>query len=242
MEENPVLVLFDRRGHFEERKHHGGGLSPDQGSVGQCVGTERMMQDIRSARQEEPCGMRKEGRGRCAVAVEVIFHRLDVVFASTAGTVQVFIHGLQGRRPSGRYDKPGLVPCGHDFGRDDDPPRLLPRGRGRGALLIEVGPGGRLFPIGPCESRPLLEQGTGLLHHGCRLPQEHGLAREAKDKVHLTPMRDDLHDLGGGEMTITTDEDMRRGPMTAEIGQEADQDHGMRCPGGALARAQDGGD
>ena len=54
-------------------------------------------------------------------------------------------------------------------------------------------------------------------------------------------MRDDLYDLGGGEMTIATDEDMRQGPMVAEMGQEADQDHGILCPGGPFARAQDGG-
>ena len=51
MQENPVLVLFDLRGHFEEREDHGGGLGRGQGRVGERVGAERMMQGIRPARQ-----------------------------------------------------------------------------------------------------------------------------------------------------------------------------------------------
>ena len=49
-QENPVLVLFDLRGHFEEREDHGGGLGRGQGRVSERVGAERMMQDIGPAR------------------------------------------------------------------------------------------------------------------------------------------------------------------------------------------------
>jgi len=124
--ENPVRVLFDLCGHFEEREDHGGGLGRGQGRVGERVGAERMMQDIGPAGQQEPRGVGEEGRGRRTVAVEVILHRLDIVFAIAAGTVQVFIHVLRGRRLEGRHDKPWVVARGHDFRLDDDAPRLLP--------------------------------------------------------------------------------------------------------------------
>ena len=126
MQEDAVLVLFDVRGHFEKREDHGGGLGRGQGRVGERVGAKRMMQDIRPARQQEPCGIGEKGCGRRTIAVEVILHRLDIVFAIAAGTVQVFIHVLRCRRLSGRHDKPRVVARSHDFRLDDDAPGLLP--------------------------------------------------------------------------------------------------------------------
>ena len=94
MQENPVLVLFDLRGHFEEREDHGGGLGRGQGRVGERVGAERMVQDIGATREQEPRGVGEEGRRRGAIAVEVILDRLDIVFAIAPGAVEVFIHVL----------------------------------------------------------------------------------------------------------------------------------------------------
>ena len=86
-----------------------------------------------------------------------------------------------------------------------------------------------------------LEQGAGLLHDWRGLPEEHGIAREAKDKIHPTPMGDDLHDLGGGEMTVATDQDMGPGPVAPKSGQQPDQDHGILCPRGPFPWAEASG-
>ena len=44
--EQPVLVLCDRRGHFDEREDDGGGLGRGQGRVSERGGAERMRQDL----------------------------------------------------------------------------------------------------------------------------------------------------------------------------------------------------
>ena len=96
MQENPVLVLFDLRGHFEEREDHGRGLGRGQGRVRERVGAERMMQDIGPARQEEPRGVGEEGCGRRAIAVEIILDRLCGLtgfhgFSSAFGEVIIIV-------------------------------------------------------------------------------------------------------------------------------------------------------
>jgi hypothetical protein len=126
VEENAVLGLLDRGGHLQQREDHGRRLRSGQGRVGEGVGAERMLQDRGPARQKAPRGIGAEGRGRRAVAVEITLHRLASVFAIAAGAVHVFRHLLRGRRLSGRHDTPRVVTRRHDFGLDDDAPRLLP--------------------------------------------------------------------------------------------------------------------
>jgi hypothetical protein len=62
VKENPVLVLFDLRRHFEERQDHGGRLGSGQCRVGQRVRAEGMVEDIGGARQEESHGIGQERR------------------------------------------------------------------------------------------------------------------------------------------------------------------------------------
>lgn len=62
-EEDAVLISFDLRGYFEEREDHGSGVGRGQGRVGQRVGAQRMVQDIRPTRQEQPRGVGEKGRG-----------------------------------------------------------------------------------------------------------------------------------------------------------------------------------
>ena len=133
MPAQPVLVLFDRRGHFDEREDDGGGWGRGQGRVSERGGAERMRQDLGPARQEAPRGGGKAGGGRRASAVAVMLDRLALVVAMAAGAVQGFLPVLRCRRLSGRHDKPRVIARGHDFRLDDDTPRLRPRGRGRGA-------------------------------------------------------------------------------------------------------------
>ena len=139
----PVLVLCDRRGHFDEREEDGGGWGRGQGRVSERGGAERMRQDLGPARQEAPRGGGEAGGGRRASAVAVMLDRLALVVAVAAGAVQGFLPVLRCRRLSGRHDKPRVIARGHDFRLDDDAPRLRPRGRGRGARLRDARPGGR---------------------------------------------------------------------------------------------------
>ena len=141
MEENAVLVLFDLCGHFEKRKDHGRGLGRGQGGMGERVGAKRMMQDIGRTRQQEPHGVGQEGRGRRAVAVEVILHRLDIVFAIAAGAIEVFIHMLRCGASKEVTTKRGLSPAAMTSALSDDPPRLRPGGCGIAELLIEAATG-----------------------------------------------------------------------------------------------------
>ena len=91
MEKNPVLVLLDLCGHFEEGEDHSGGLGRRQGGVGEGVRAEGLVQDRGATRQEEPHGVGQEGRCRGVVAVEVTLDRFAIVFAIAPRTVQVCI-------------------------------------------------------------------------------------------------------------------------------------------------------
>ena len=122
VEENTVLVLFNLGRHFEEGEDHGRGLGLGQRSLLECLGAEGMMQDIGSTRQQEPHGVRQEGRGGGAVAVEVTLDRLDIVFTIPTRTVDVLIHALRGGGRQGGDDKAWIVASGHHFGFEDDPP------------------------------------------------------------------------------------------------------------------------
>jgi hypothetical protein len=81
MEENPVLILFDLRRHFEEREDQRGGLRGGQWGVRQRVGAEGMVEDRGGARQQESHGVSQEACRRGAVTVEITLDRLDSVFS-----------------------------------------------------------------------------------------------------------------------------------------------------------------
>ena len=144
MEEDTVLVLFDLGRHFEEGEDHGRGLGLSQRGVLQRVRAEGMVQDIGGTRQEKPHGIGQEGRRGGAVTVEVTLDRLDIVFAIPTRAVDFFIHPLRCGGRQGGDDKAGVVPSGHDFGFEDDPPWLSPGRRGIGELLIETTAGGQV--------------------------------------------------------------------------------------------------
>ena len=95
MEENAIFVLFDLGRHFEEREDHSGGLGGSQCRMGQGVCTQGMVEDIGSARQQEPQGVGEKGRG--PVTLEVTLDCLDIVFSISPCAVEIVIH-LLGRR------------------------------------------------------------------------------------------------------------------------------------------------
>lgn len=69
MEADPILVLSDQGGHFEEREDDGGGLGVGQGGVPKGLGPQGMVEHVRGTGQEQPHGVGAEGRRRGAVAV-----------------------------------------------------------------------------------------------------------------------------------------------------------------------------
>ena len=81
MEKNPVLVLCDLGGDFAEGEDEGRGWRLGQGGRLQGVRPEGLMEARSGTRQEEPHRVGQESGGRRAVAVEVILHRLDIVFS-----------------------------------------------------------------------------------------------------------------------------------------------------------------
>ena len=91
MEKHPVLVLFDLRCDFAEGEDDGRGLRLGQGGMLQGVRTQGMVEDRRGTGQEEPQGVGEERRRGGAVAVQVAFDGLDIIFAIAAGTVEVLI-------------------------------------------------------------------------------------------------------------------------------------------------------
>jgi hypothetical protein len=111
VQENPVLVLLDLRGHFEEREDHGRGLGRGQGRVRERVRAERMVQDVGATGEQKPCGVREERRRRGAGAVEIILDGLDIVFTIAPRAVEVFIHVWGGRAAKDVTTNRGLSPA-----------------------------------------------------------------------------------------------------------------------------------
>ena len=70
-----------------------------------------MMEDIGGTRQEEPHRVGQEARGRRAVAVEVILHRLNVIFAIAPCAIEVFVEHLGVGASSEVTTKRGLSPA-----------------------------------------------------------------------------------------------------------------------------------
>ena len=241
VQEKPVLVLFDLRGHCAECQDHGSGLGRGEGRMGERVRPEGMVQDVGTTGEEQPCGVGEKCRRRRAVTGAVALDRLDIVFAIAPSAVAVLVHVLGWRVRHRCYDKPRVVPRSHAFGFDDDPPRLLPGGGGRGEVLIETAAGRQRLIIGKREGRPLSEQVAGRLHGWGRLAEEHGIARQAKDEIAVAPRGKALHDLWGREVTSATHEEGGSRPVVPEVRSQAHQDHRIFQARGPLAWAEAGG-
>ena len=241
MPAHPVLVLCDRRGHFDEREDDGGGWGRGQGRVSERGGAERMRQDLGPARQEAPRGVGEAGGGRRASAVAVMLERLALVVAMAAGAVQGFLPVLRCRRLSGRHDKPRVIARGHDFRLDDDAPRRRPRGRGRGARLRDARPGGRRRARGVRPSGPRLEETARRRPDRGRLAEEHGRARESAHTIPLPSMGHHREAFWGCARPRAADQARGRGPMAPERGEEADHAHRLVRARRPRPRAQEGG-
>ena len=166
VEEETVLGLFDLRRDFEEGQDPGRGLGVGQRGLLERWGAQGMRQDIRGTRQEEPHGVRQEGRGGRAVAVEVTRDGLDRVFTMPTRAVDLLIHPLRRGGPQGGDDTARGVASDHDLGFENDPPWLGPGRRGRGELGIQTAAGGRAHAMGLREGSTLLVQTACLLHDG----------------------------------------------------------------------------
>ena len=154
MEENPVLVLFDLGGDFEEGEDDGRGLRLGQGGMLEGMRAQGMMQDIGGTREEEPHRVGQEGGGRGAVTVEITLDRLDIVFAIPTGAIEVFVEHLGRGRRQGGDDKARVIARAHDFRLEHDPPGLRPGPGGIDKLVIETATGREAPGHGPAPGRP----------------------------------------------------------------------------------------
>jgi len=167
--------------------------------------------------------------------------RLDIVFAIPPRAVEFCIHPLRSRRLEGGDDKAWIVASGHDFGFDNHPPGLGPGSSSIGELLIHTAAGGRALAMGLSLGSPLLVEPARLLHDGCSLTEQDGIASQAEDKIDPASMGQHLEHLWSGKMAVPTDEDMGPWPVPPQHGEETHQDHGIFSSRGARARAQAGG-
>lgn len=163
MEKNPILVLFDLGGEFEEGEDDSRGVRLGQGGMLQSVRPEGVLHDIGRTRQEEPQRVGQEAGGRRAVAVEVIFDRLDIVCAMATGALEVCVQHLGRRRLQRGHHTAGVIARLHDFGLEHDPPGLGPRPCGIAALVLEAAPGRWRLAMGLGPHHPLVMEPPRLL-------------------------------------------------------------------------------
>ena len=121
------------------------------------------MEAIGGTCEEEPHRVGQESGGRRAVAVEVILHRLDIVFAIATGALEVFVEHLGGRRLQGGHHKAGVIVLLHDFRLEDDPPGLRPGPCGIDKLVIETATRRGRLTMGHRQRDPLAMETPRLL-------------------------------------------------------------------------------
>ena len=242
MEENPVLVLFDLGGDFAEGEEDGRGLRLGEGGLLSGVRTEGRMEDRGGTCEEEPHRMGQDSGGRRAGAVEVMLHRLAIVFAIATGAIEVFGAPLGGRRLQGGHHKAGVIVLLHDFRLEDDPPGLRPGPCGRDKLVIETATRRGRLTMGLGQRDPLAMETPRRLQSGRGLAQQDGLASEAKNTIRPAGGDDDVDALRGGTMTLAADQHVGVGPVVPQRRQQPDHDHRMCGPGRAGARTQGGRD
>ena len=112
--------------------------------------------------------------------------------------------------------KAGMSAGTPDCGLEHHAPWLGPGARRRGERGRESAPGGRRLAMGLSPRHPLVRALPGGLDGGSRLAEQDGRAGEAKDASRPAVGGDDVDDLGGGHMTLATDEDVGRGPVAPQ--------------------------
>jgi len=95
MEEEPILVRFDRGRHCEEGADQGGGWGVRQGRVLQGGRAEGRVEARGATGQGRSAGVGQEGRRRGAVTVEGTVHGLDGMFAWTTSAGEVLVLPLE---------------------------------------------------------------------------------------------------------------------------------------------------
>src|SRR5262249_38843716 len=136
------------------------------------------------------------------VTVEVILHSLDRVFAWAPGAVEVFVEQLGGGSLKGGDHQAGVIVRLHAFRLEDDPPGAGPGPGGRDELGIEPATGRRRLAMGVSQGDPVAMEPPRLLERGGGLPEQDGIAREAKNKIRPAVGGDHLDDLWSSKMTI----------------------------------------
>src|SRR5262249_23700581 len=106
----------------------------------------------------------------------------------------------------------------------------------------ETAAGRRRLAMGLGQGDPVAMESPRLLERGGGLPEQDGIAREAKNKIRPTVGGDHIDDLGSRKMTIAADQYVGGGPVAPEIRQEPDQDHGIFGSRRANTRTQGGQD
>ena len=149
---------------------------------------------------------------------------------------------MRGRSVQQRDDKAGVIARAHDFRLEHNTPWLCPGLCCIGEVVIEAATGRRRLAVGVGQGDALVMQTTRLLEGGSGLPEQDGIASEAKDKIGPASVRDHLDHLGRCKMTIPTAKNVCGGPVVAQIRQQPDQDHRIVCPGGTGTRTQVGRD
>jgi hypothetical protein len=220
MEEDTILVLFDLCGDFAEGQDDGRGLGLRQSGVLQRVRAQGMVQGRGRTRAYQTHGIGQEGRRGGAITLQITLHRLAIVFAIPTGALEVFVDHLGRGSVKRGDDKAGGSARAHDFCLEHDPPWLCPGLGSLDALVVEAAPDRRRLAMGLGQRAPLVMQTTRLLEGGRSLAEQDSIPSQAKDKIGPAPMREYIDDLWGGNMTIPADQDVGRGPVAAQRGQE----------------------
>jgi hypothetical protein len=134
-----------------------------------------MMEDIRCTSQEEPHTVGQERRRGRAVAVEIAFHGLDIIFAIAAGAVEVLVQHLRGRGGQRGHNKTRVIASGHDFGFEHHTPGAGPRRRSIAALLIEATTDREPLAIGLRRRGALLMETTRFLEDRGGVTEQDGV-------------------------------------------------------------------
>jgi hypothetical protein len=171
-----------------------------------------MREDRGRTGQEETQTVGQERRRRRAVAVEITLHGLDSIFAIAAGAVEVLVQHLRRRGGQRGHDETGVIASGHHFGFEHHAPGAGPRRRRLVELLIETATGREPLTVGLCQSGPLLMQTARFLEERFRVTEQDSVSGSTKDQIGPAPVGNHVHDLGGREMAVATDQDMSMGP------------------------------